>query len=222
MEAASTLLQPLKSAPLSTQVFETLRTAIFSGELKPGDPLRELHLATELGVSQATVREALVHLEQFGLVVRTPHIGTHVTRLSAQEIRERVQLRAVLEEHALIEAAPRMTPEAFVDLRGRLDALSDAIARDAYFQEAQADLAFHRYIWLMSGNRTLYRTLDQLAVPLFAFVSIVRGANRQTLKHVVQSHEGFLAALRSRNAAHIREAVRQHFSPGLALPGDEA
>ncbi len=218
MSTAPTVLQPLKSGSLSTRVFETLRTAIFAGELQPGDPLRELHLATELRVSQATVREALARLEQFGLVVRTPNIGTHVTRLSPQDIHERVQLRALLEEHAMIQAAPRMTDEAFADLRARLDELSDAIERNAYFQQAQADLAFHRYIWLMSGNRTLYRTLDQLAVPLFAFVSMLRRAGQQSLKDVVASHEGLVAALRSGNASVIRDAVRQHFGHGLALP----
>jgi DNA-binding GntR family transcriptional regulator len=218
MGTAPTVLQPLKSGSLSSRVFETLRTAIFAGELQPGDPLRELHLATDLRVSQATVREALARLEQFGLVVRTPNIGTHVTRLSQQDIRERTQLRALLEEHAMLQAAPRMTDEAFADLRSRLDDLADAIERNAYFQQAQADLSFHRYIWLMSGNRTLYRTLDQLAVPLFAFVSMLRRAGHQSLKDVVQSHEGLVASLRSKSPAEIRDAVRQHFAHGLALP----
>ena len=70
-------------------------------ERRPGDPLRELHLARELGVSQATVREGLVQLERLGLVVRTPNIGTHVTKLSRQEIEERVELRKLLAHRGL-------------------------------------------------------------------------------------------------------------------------
>ena len=51
--------QPVKAESLSAQVFETIRDAIFRGELKPGETLRELGLAKSLNVSQATVREAL-------------------------------------------------------------------------------------------------------------------------------------------------------------------
>lgn len=215
---AGKVLQPLKNGGLSAQVFDTLRSAIVGGQFRPGDALRELHLARELGVSQATVREALVQLGQLGLVVRTPNIGTQVTKLSRQEIQERVGLRKLLEEVALTQAAPRMTEAHFEELTRRLDALTDAIGRDAYFEEAQADLHFHRYIWEQSGNRTLYRTLDQLAVPLFAFVSILRGASMQTLKDVVQSHEGIVAALRSSDPQAMREALRQHFESGFSVP----
>jgi DNA-binding GntR family transcriptional regulator len=213
------VLLPIKNGSLSLQVYESLRSAIFAGELRPGDPLREMHLARDLQVSQTTVREALVQLEQVGLVVRTPNIGTHVTKLSPQELTERLELRMLLEEVAANQAAPTMTEEQFTELDRRLDVLGDAIARNAYFEEAQADLNFHRYIWERSGNRTLYRTLDQLAIPLFAFVSILRGASRQSLKDVVASHEGIATALRGRDPETIREALRQHFRSGFSVPG---
>jgi DNA-binding GntR family transcriptional regulator len=213
-------LQPLTAGPLSSRVLDTLRTAIFDGRLLPGTPLRELHLARDLRVSQATVRQALLQLEQLGLVVRTPNIGTHVTRMSPQEVRERVELRLVLEERALVAAAPRMTPDDFAELDGRLADLSEATARNAYFDQARADLEFHRCIWRHADNRTLYRTLDQLAVPLFAFVSILRGSNRQTLADVVQSHEGIVRALRDGDAAGIHDTLRDHLISGFSLPDE--
>lgn len=218
MSKTATLLKPLKTASLSTRVFETLRDAIFAGRLKAGDPLRELHLARELNVSQATIREALVQLEQLGLVVRTPNIGTQVTRMSREEVAERFELRVILEERAMTQAAPRLGEPEFATLTRLVQRITEASARDAYFEEAQADLAFHRYIWEQTGNRTLYRTLDQIAVPLFAFVSILRGANRQSLNDVVQSHEGIVEALRHPSPERIREALHQHFGTGLILP----
>lgn len=220
MAVIAKALQPLKSESLSAQAAATLRSAIFSGQLTPGQPLRELHLARDLGVSQATVREALAQLERFGLVVRTPNIGTHVTRLSWQDVRERVELRQLLEERAMLQAAPRMDAAAFEALDVKLDALTAATKRNAYFEEAQADLAFHRFIWAQAGNRTLYNTLDQLAVPLFAFVSILRGAHRQNLTEVVQSHEGIVRALKRGDAGAISEALRQHFEYGFSIPQD--
>jgi DNA-binding GntR family transcriptional regulator len=140
--------------------------------------------------------------------------------LSPQEVRERIELRMLLEERALLQAAARMDARAFEELEARLVALTDAIGRNDYFEEAQADLEFHRCIWHQAGNRTLYQTLDQIAVPLFAFVSILRGARRERLTEVVQSHEGIVHALKAGDPAVVREALRQHFDYRFSLPAD--
>ena len=86
-----------------------------NGSRLPGTPLRELMLAKELGVSQATIREALQRLEHSGLVTRRPNLGTTVTRLSPKDVRERVSVRVVLECLAAEAAAERMSD---ADLRG--------------------------------------------------------------------------------------------------------
>ena len=61
--------------PLRELVFETLREAIASGRLKPGQRLMELQLAEDLGVSRTPVREAIRQLELEGLVVMVPRKG---------------------------------------------------------------------------------------------------------------------------------------------------
>src|SRR5438874_1838866 len=58
----------INDMPVRSRVAEVIKEAIFSGVLKPGDALRELHLAAELNVSQASVREGLVQLENAGMV----------------------------------------------------------------------------------------------------------------------------------------------------------
>jgi DNA-binding GntR family transcriptional regulator len=203
-------LKPVKNRALSDDVFETLRDAIFSGRLKPGDPLRELRVAKELSVSQATVRDALVKLERFGLVVRVPNKETIVTRHSSREIKERVAIRATLEEMAFLEAARALTEEDYAALEGKLRRVSDSFKRKEYFDAAQFDLDFHRYIWRRSGNETLAEMLDYLTTPLFAFISILRSAGAEELKDVVAPHEDLLAALRSKRTSRIRQAVRKH------------
>ncbi len=190
-------------------VTDRLREEIFEGEYAPGTPLRELALAKALGVSQATVREALQRLEHAGLVTRTPNIGSEVTRLSPKNVRERVRLRALLEVLAAQEAAPRMGPEQFAELEERLGNLQIAVNSNRYYDAAQADLAFHRYVWQCSGNDTLCQTLDLITVPLFAFISILRSHGLQKLPAVVEAHEPLIAALRSRDPEQIREAFER-------------
>jgi DNA-binding GntR family transcriptional regulator len=206
----SVSLKPVKNRALSDDVFETLRDAIFSGRLKPGDPLREMRVAKELSVSQATVRDALVKLERFGLVVRVPNKETIVTRHSSQEIRERVAIRATLEEMAFLEAARRLTEEDYAALELKLRRISDSFMRKEYFDAAQFDLDFHRYIWQRSGNEMLCEMLDYLTTPLFAFISILRSLGTAELKEIVAPHEDLLAALRSKRPSRIKQTVREH------------
>jgi DNA-binding GntR family transcriptional regulator len=97
-----------------------------TGRLQPGDPLRELHLAREFHVSQATIREALLELEQNGLAVRLANRGTTVTRLSPGEVRDRLEIRAQLEPLACIRAGTRLEEE---DLQ-YLEQLAKQISRD--------------------------------------------------------------------------------------------
>ncbi len=206
----STKLQAIKNGSIKSQVFEAIREAIFAGRFQPGDALREMHLAKELGVSQVSVREALVELEHIGLVVRTPNIGSHVTRHSSQEVRERVAVRALLEGEAAVEAAQNMSKSDLAELEKRLNAISEGIVKNDYFAAAQADLIFHRFIWERSGNQTLYRMLDQLTVPLFAFASIMRSSGMENLKSTVKSHEVIVRALKKGDPANIREIIRGH------------
>jgi DNA-binding GntR family transcriptional regulator len=183
-----------------------LRQAIFEGRYQPGTNLRELTLARELSVSQATVREALQRLEYSGLVTRRPNLGSTVTRLSPKDIRERVDLRAVLEVKAAEEAASRMGDEEFAELERRLAALEAAVEANRYHESAQADLEFHRYVWQCSGSETLCRHLELLVIPLFAFVSILRSQGLERLVNVVEAHRPLMAALRSGDPEEIRRA----------------
>jgi DNA-binding GntR family transcriptional regulator len=203
-------LHPVRSATLKAQVVSAIRNAIFAGKFGPGDLLRELHLARELNVSQPTVREALLELEKYGLVIRTPNVGTVVTNLSSDEIREQIELRFLLEKVAALKAAERMTPDDSRELERRLAVLTAAVAANAYFESAQADLEFHRRIWACSGNRALARALDQIVVPLFAFVSILRSAGSQDLIRVMSSHAAIVEALRQRDRARIEKVIGQH------------
>jgi DNA-binding GntR family transcriptional regulator len=190
-------------------VVTQLRQGIFEGRFPPGSPLRELTLARDLSVSQATVREALQQLEHSGLVVRKLNVGSMVTRLSPKDIRDRVEIRAMLEVKAARGAAARMGETEFTELERRLQALESAVASNSYYESAQADLGFHRYIWVCSGSEILRRLLEQVTIPLFAFISILRSQGLQRLVTVVADHQPLVAALRSRDAVQIQAAFEE-------------
>lgn len=203
-------VQPIKTASLMSQALDSLRDAIFAGKFLPGDPLREMHLARDLRVSQVVVREALVKLEHLGLVVREPNRGTIVTRLSSREVRERLAVRTSLEEMAFAEASPRLTEADARHLQKLGEEISRGLAAENFFDSAQADLSFHRYVWDKSGNETLSHTLTQVTVPLFAFVSILRRSGFEGLGDAQQSHEELVGALEAKSARAVKRAIRHH------------
>ena len=203
-------LEPIRGGSLGGLVIDAIRDAIYSGRFQPGEPVRELQLAKELRVSQTTVREALLQLEHDGLVVREANRGTRVTSLAENEIRERVEVRIVLETSAALEAAKRFSPAGLDQLSACMKRIGDSVKRNEYFEAAQSDLEFHRLIWETSGNRTLYRLLDQLTAPLFAFLSVRQSGDMADLRRRVQSHEPIFEALNSRKSAKVRASVRDH------------
>jgi len=211
MKSASGLLAPVKSASLRTLVVDSIREAIFSGKLAPGTPLRAFLLARDLGVSQATVREALLQLEHKGLVTTEPGLGIVVTKLSGKELRERVSLRILLESVAAYEAAGKMGPHDFTELDRRLREICKSAEQRLVFESAQADLEFHRYIWQKSGNESLYKMLDQFVAPFFAFASILRRNhpdNSQAPAALASKHQPIIEALRDGTPDAIRSAFR--------------
>ena len=136
--------EPIQPSSASDLVFEAMRSAIFSGALQPGAALREIHLARELKVSQATVREGLLQLECAHLAVRVPNKGTYVVALSPSEVHERCIVRTRLEQHAAIEAATRLSPEEFDILQQRAEEISRLASENAYYEVEKVDLEFHR------------------------------------------------------------------------------
>lgn len=209
-------LSPVRNLSKATEVFDRLRAAIWSGELHPGAPLREAHLARQMAVSQVPVREALLRLEHLGLVVRVPDRGTHVTNLSREEIIELAEVRAHLEELAFRLAAGRMTPEIESELRVRLADLERCIRTRNHIKVAEADLRFHEAVWKASGNRVLEQALDRLCVSLYAFVSLKK--QEASEKFAMASHRRLLAALLSGDAQLISKQIHNHLKPQSLIP----
>ncbi len=210
----STSRRPARS--LQARLVDRIRTMILSGELRPGDPVPEIHMARRLRVSQASIREALLRLEHAGLVRRVLNVGTFVTQLSPRDIRERLRLRVLLEGLACEDAARRVGPADHEEIEVRLAAIRAGVAANDHFATAQADLEFHRWIWMRSGDETLYQCLDQITVPLFAFVSLERYRRGERLLGAVQAHEPIGEALKRNDPGAAREAIREHIESSYA------
>jgi DNA-binding GntR family transcriptional regulator len=157
-------VEPLATVDRSTlreRVLQALRTAVTSGAYRPGDHLGEVELAAKLGVSRGTVREALRHLQQEGLVRAGARGMLRVNSLSAEEIRGLFRVRAALEGLAVSEiiASPKRAA-AVATLRDAAAAIGDA--GEDFAARVEADLGFHVRLCELSGNTMLVESWRHL------------------------------------------------------------
>ena len=97
--------------PLRDVVFNTLRKAILTGELKPGERLMEIHLANRLGVSRTPIREAIRKLELEGLVTMIPRRGAEVAQITEKSMKDVLEVRRALDALCAELACERITEE---------------------------------------------------------------------------------------------------------------
>lgn len=156
----------LEHASTVDRVAAELRRAVFDGELESGTPLREVAIASSLGVSRPTVREALTILVAEGLATREPNRGVAVASPQADSVRDVCAARLVLEG-----AGIRRWREASEDqravVRDTLGAYIAAIEAEASYQELnERHLAFHVSLVGLTGSPRLVSMQQNLVVEL--------------------------------------------------------
>lgn len=186
---------------------EEVRRAIILGQLAPGQKLREVALAAEVGVSRPTLREALMQLTHEGLCVHEPHRGFSVAQLDPEAIRNLTDTRLLLDQLAATSISAD---------RARIDALR--VAFDAYRQSARSEdpieqhlahVEFHRSMWAASRNDTLQRlwpTIESLATLVLAQDQVMRSDPARA----IALHGAIVTAITSGTADEIRDALQAH------------
>ncbi|MGA8980751.1 MAG: GntR family transcriptional regulator [Pedococcus sp.] len=158
-------------ALLRDDVYRRLRTAVVDGTLAPGEQLRDQELAAWLGVSRTPVREALLRLQQAGLVAARPGRSTTVTTLDSKAARDAQAVVAAMHELAVREAVGLLTMEDLSQMREanlRFAAALEAGDPDAALE---ADDELHAIPVAAAGNAALEAVLDQ-------FTPVVRRVER--------------------------------------------
>jgi DNA-binding GntR family transcriptional regulator len=151
---------------LRDDVYVRLRDAIVAGTLEPGERLRDADLAAWLGVSRTPVREALLRLQQNGLVVARPGSSTSVATLDTRTIRDAQAVVASMHELAVRQAVPRMTEQDLDRMRAANERFVTALRRGNVDAALAADDDFHAVPVTCAANDALRQVLDQFTPTL--------------------------------------------------------
>ncbi|MBQ0923318.1 GntR family transcriptional regulator [Saccharopolyspora endophytica] len=197
--------------PPTTQAFvlDELRRSIVSGELSPGQPIRQDTIAAGLGVSRVPLREALKTLEAEGQVVYQPHRGYSVAELSLADLLEVYRMRELLESEAARVATERLTD---ADLTRITDAGQDVekAAEDGdLVAMIAANRRFHFALLEPSGMPRLLRVVRTLwdATDAYRAVYYNSGTNRARVR---REHEAIISAAENGRAEDLIHLLAEH------------
>ncbi len=212
------LTGPLRVRSVVGLAYDDIRSRIVSGAFPPGSRLAQGELADQLGISRGSVREALRRLAGDGLVDVEVNRGFFVAEVGLDDVRERLEVRLVLEPEIARLAAERRSQAHLAAMRATIEAEAAAQTSD---EVHDASRAFHVAVAAATGNQAFTKLLDGLWI---ADVGRRLLAQRRQATNWqdddVDEHRAIVAALEAGDgdraaslmSAHVESAVR-HWSP---------
>ncbi len=201
--------------PLTNIAYEEIRRNILNGAFPPGHRLIVNDLVAEWDISNTPIKEALNRLVSEGLVEFEPRRGMRVRRqLTATEVQEKYELRAILEEHCCRRAAVNIVrrPEVLAHLESLLVEMEKLLVGEAdALQLYRLDGEFHDAIISLCGNSEIVRQVILLNTGILTFGLLASRSYplRRQVATLVE-HREIVAALARGDRDASGEAMRRH------------
>lgn len=200
---------------LREKVARSLAVQLFSGQREPGSTFSVPMLADEFGVSATPVREAVLELVQHGLLEVMPAKGYRVVQPSADEIRETVEVRRLLEIPTTIRAAELATRAELEDLRAVAEETVELARERNTVEFCLLDHDFHVRVLRLAGNDTMVQHIEDLRNRARIFLaSLVK--NGLWSEEIAMEHVHLIDAMIRRDLDEVERMVLQHMSYSLA------
>lgn len=195
--------------PLRDVVFNTLRKAILTGELKPGERLMEIHLANRLGVSRTPIREAIRKLELEGLVIMIPRRGAEVAQITEKSLKDVLEVRRALDALCVELACDRIGSEEEEMLKEACEEFERATETKDATIIAKADVAFHDIIVQATGNQRLIQLINNLSEQMYRYrFEYIKDENRHD--SLIDEHRIIYESIVKRDKKKAAETARLH------------
>jgi GntR family transcriptional regulator of gluconate operon len=186
-----------------------LREQILSGSIRRGTHLIEAKLASRLGISRGTVREAFRTLVAEGLIEEEPRRGAFVVTLKRNDVREIYDVRAAIEGRAARLLAGSADGAALAELHAAVDEIRTAALTGDLPAVRRADLRFHERLCALSGNRRLHAIFVR-HVPAIQTLLDFDERPYPMLAASADQHEALLEAIESGDAEYAARRLEAH------------
>jgi DNA-binding GntR family transcriptional regulator len=203
---------------LADGVYEQILSAIVNGEIEPGERLIQEQIAEAINVSRTPVREALLRLEQEGILIQVGRKGFSIREMSEQSVREIYGAREAIEGYAAWAIATERSANKLAKIRLSIDAEKNA-GKGTMEEDFSINRNIHRTIAEQTGNLYLLEMFDKLwfrGLSLWMFAATRRGELEPDPTSHMKLYEiladGSAEEAYSGMIMHVREGVELHIS----------
>jgi DNA-binding GntR family transcriptional regulator len=204
-------LTPLQ---IKDQVYEQLRRGIIDQTFPAGEPLREQALTERFGVSKTPIREALVRLEQDGLVEIAPYRGARAKRYTRTDLAEIYAAREVLEAECVRRAALARDPVLVDQLRANIAKAEKATAGGRLAAAGEALDEFDELLFAQLDNSLLAEIQARLSAHLQRVGQV--GRSRKRFQTSVEQHHRIVDAIADGDTVRADALLREHLRDVMA------
>ena len=211
LTAGMSMTEEQQAMPLRDAVFMSLRKAILTGKIKPGERLTEVKLGKLLGTSRTPIREAIRLLEQENLVTIIPGSGARVSRMTVSDLQDVMEVRSALEQLSAGLACERITEGEKKELYEAYNAFVRSTQSEDSIMIADADVRFHNLILKAAKNQKLGKILDGLADNIYRYrYEFIREDGHY--EDVIREHKELYEAVISGNREVAEKSARSHIA----------
>ena len=207
----------LKVDSLQQRVYQRLKNNILTNKYVPGMPMNIDQLASDLGVSQTPVREALAMLKHDGLVVTDYYKTPIVSMIDEDDVSDVYEVRKILEGYAIQKVGSLLTEEDFKDLHAVLEIPNEVAGADELQESlAQADVQFHGYLSSKVINSTYFRIFQSVDDMSLRIRTLVLAQTARNVRILTDEHLAILEALEKKDIKKAVKALNKHLDNACA------
>lgn len=193
---------------LREKVTNDLRDAILNGFLQPGQRIKEMEIAEQMGISRGPVREAIRHLEREGLLISYPYKETVVADLNVEEVQQiLLPIRYHIETFVLKRYAHQFDDTFYGRLQSVIDRMKAAEETENYSKLVELDIEFHETIIEQAVERTVIITWRSIVNQIRLHFS---KNLRYQHENIVADHQSLLESFRTKDPDKIQAAMSRH------------
>jgi DNA-binding GntR family transcriptional regulator len=197
------------------KAYEHLKERILSDQLKAGEALLEDELATQFDLSRTPVREILTQLSHERLVKRSPYMGTYVTQITREDVREIYEIRGALESLAVQAAVIRISEHELEDLEQVFDQASQEIEHGCTNSAVGEFRKIHDLIIANADNPRLQTYLRSLDSESGRILAIATASPDYDAKPGLDEKREILLALRDRDTERAAQLIVWHYKSSI-------
>ncbi len=190
-------------------VYHSIRRSILLREINAGDPLTEQLIGSEFNCSQGTVREALMRLQEEGLVQRRGYRGTSVSHSSLAEVVQMAEIRIKLETEAVAHSVPNLKDANIIEFENCLSEMETAFENKDAYALSELDRSFHLALYRCANFPNLEPILTRCMLHMH-LQTFANSHAKFSSDPPTRAHMKILKALRKRNSEKAADAIKNH------------